>query len=188
MTTSDACSSMCAAPSQPARGRLLVRSLTSRRRSADNNGMQRPAGTTWSSRRFARLLGRACPPPAAADAEVRQRLLLPGGEARVRRRDRRSPGSETHAGGVMSEQDMTRRRFVRRAAAGAFGLALAGPRLARPDGAKRLEGVFPIMQTPFTGADRLDTETLAREVEFLDRCGVHGVVWPQLASEYFDLT
>jgi len=88
----------------------------------------------------------------------------------------------------MSEQDITRRRFVRRAAAGAFGLALAGPRLARPDGAKRLEGVFPIMQTPFTGADRLDTETLAREVEFLDRCGVHGVVWPQLASEYFDLT
>jgi 4-hydroxy-tetrahydrodipicolinate synthase len=28
---------------------------------------------------------------------------------------------------------------------------------------------------------------LAREVKFMDRAGVHGVVWPQLASEYFEL-
>ena len=40
------------------------------------------------------------------------------------------------------------------------------------------------MQTPFTGSGKLDTETLAKEVKFLDKCGVHGVVWPQLASEW----
>jgi dihydrodipicolinate synthase/N-acetylneuraminate lyase len=53
---------------------------------------------------------------------------------------------------------------------------------------KLLAGVFPIVQTPFTSDDKLDTKTLADEIRFLGRCGVHGVVWPQLASEYFDLT
>src|SRR5262249_44250187 len=33
-----------------------------------------------------------------------------------------------------------------------------------------------------------DYEDLEREVDFLDRCGVHGMVWPQLASEYGQLT
>ena len=43
------------------------------------------------------------------------------------------------------------------------------------------------MQTPFTDSDKLDTEVLAKEVKFLDKCGVHGVVWPQLASEWSTL-
>jgi 4-hydroxy-tetrahydrodipicolinate synthase len=43
------------------------------------------------------------------------------------------------------------------------------------------------MQTPFTNSDKLDTEVLAKEVKFLDKCGVHGVVWPQLASEWSTL-
>jgi 4-hydroxy-tetrahydrodipicolinate synthase len=55
-------------------------------------------------------------------------------------------------------------------------------------GATRFEGIYPIMQTPFTTSDAVDMEVLARQVRFMDRCGVHGVVWPQLASEYASLT
>jgi len=51
-------------------------------------------------------------------------------------------------------------------------------------GERRLAGVFPIMQTPFSDSGALDVETLAREVRFLDRIGVQGMVWPQLASEF----
>ncbi|MBI3683742.1 MAG: dihydrodipicolinate synthase family protein [Acidobacteria bacterium] len=54
--------------------------------------------------------------------------------------------------------------------------------------AKHLAGVFPIVQTPFTDDNKLDTRTLAEEIRFLDRTGVQGVVWPQLASEYYTLT
>src|SRR5213593_3959235 len=76
---------------------------------------------------------------------------------------------------------MTHRRDFLKAAA--FGLAAA--RLHA--GSKELRGIFPIMQTPFTDAGKLDTETLAKEVKFLDKCGAHGVVWPQLASEWSEL-
>jgi 4-hydroxy-tetrahydrodipicolinate synthase len=76
---------------------------------------------------------------------------------------------------------MTHRRDFLKAAG--FGLAAA----KLDAGSKELRGIFPIMQTPFTGAGKLDTETLAKEVKFLDRCGVHGVVWPQLASEWSTL-
>lgn len=53
---------------------------------------------------------------------------------------------------------------------------------------KPLRGIFPIMQTPFTGTNQLDLPVLAKQVQFLDRAGVHGMVWPQLASEYSTLT
>ena len=49
---------------------------------------------------------------------------------------------------------------------------------------KPIRGVFPIMSTPFTESKAIDYEDLVHEVEFMDRCGVHGMVWPQLASEY----
>jgi dihydrodipicolinate synthase/N-acetylneuraminate lyase len=54
--------------------------------------------------------------------------------------------------------------------------------------ARRLEGIFPIMQTPFTDAGSVDLDTLAREVQFLHRMGVQGMTWPQLASEWPALT
>src|SRR3954452_4504513 len=44
------------------------------------------------------------------------------------------------------------------------------------------------MANPYTEANAVDFEDLAREVDFLDRCGTHGMVWPQLASEYSKLT
>jgi Dihydrodipicolinate synthase/N-acetylneuraminate lyase len=52
---------------------------------------------------------------------------------------------------------------------------------------KPLRGIFPILQSPYSNSGQLDTETLAKEVKFLDRLGVHGVVWPQLASEWSEL-
>lgn len=54
--------------------------------------------------------------------------------------------------------------------------------------AKPIRGVFPIMSTPYTADKAVDYDDLVKEVEFLDRCGVHGMVWPQLASEYFTLS
>ena len=52
----------------------------------------------------------------------------------------------------------------------------------------RLRGIFPIMQTPFSDSGALDLETLAREVQFLHRIGVQGMTWPQMASEWPQLT
>ena len=76
---------------------------------------------------------------------------------------------------------MTNRREFLQAAA--FSLVAAK---LRAD-IKAMRGIFPIMQTPYTEAGQLDTEVLAKEVEFLDRAGAHGVVWPQLASEWSEL-
>ena len=52
----------------------------------------------------------------------------------------------------------------------------------------RLQGIFPIMQTPFAESGALDLETLAHEVQFLHRIGVQGMTWPQMASEWPQLT
>src|SRR6267143_4926287 len=77
---------------------------------------------------------------------------------------------------------MTHRRDFLKAAAFSIGAAKLTA------GSKELRGIFPIMQTPYTESNRLDTEVLAKEVKFLDKCGAHGVVWPQLASEWSELT
>ena len=52
----------------------------------------------------------------------------------------------------------------------------------------QFRGVYPIMQTPYNDSGALDFETLAKQTEWLDRTGTHGIVWPQLASEYARLT
>lgn len=59
---------------------------------------------------------------------------------------------------------------------------------AVPPAPKPLRGIFPIAQSPFTEANELDLDALARQVRFLDRCGAHGIVWPQLASEWDTLS
>ena len=83
-----------------------------------------------------------------------------------------------------------RREFLRLLASGAVGVALQGGRLVsfQKSGAKPLRGIFPIGQTPFTDSDQLDLATLVKELEFIDRGGVHGFVWPQMASETLSLT
>ena len=79
--------------------------------------------------------------------------------------------------------------YTRRQLIAGLGMAALGSRLpaaTHPD--KPMRGVFIIMATPYTESNAVDNEDLAREVDFLDRCGVHGMVWPQLASEYSKLT
>ena len=48
---------------------------------------------------------------------------------------------------------------------------------------KSLRGAFMILATPYTASNSIDYDDLRDEVEFLDLCGVHGMVWPQNASE-----
>ena len=55
-------------------------------------------------------------------------------------------------------------------------------------GSKPLRGIFPIAQTPFTASGQIDLDSLVEELRFLDRGGVHGFVWPQIASEWATLT
>ena len=78
-----------------------------------------------------------------------------------------------------SVTSMNRRHFLALAGASTFtGFAKTS---------RTIEGVFPIVHTPFTTSNEIDMETLAAEVRFFDKCGVQGIVWPQLASEYFTL-
>lgn len=53
---------------------------------------------------------------------------------------------------------------------------------------KKFEGIFPIVQTPYTKDNKIAFNELEDEVKFLDKTGVHGIVWPQRASEYQFLT
>jgi 4-hydroxy-tetrahydrodipicolinate synthase len=78
----------------------------------------------------------------------------------------------------------TRRQLLER-----LGSALLASKFVLKAAAtKPLRGAFPIMATPYTEAKAIDYEDLAGEVDFLVRCGVQGMVWPQLASEYVFLT
>lgn len=74
-------------------------------------------------------------------------------------------------------------------------IAVAGATAARAFPAtavtsKPMRGAFIIMATPYKDNRKkeVDFEDLAREVDFLDRCEVQGMVWPQMASEYNFLT
>src|SRR3954453_20090743 len=78
----------------------------------------------------------------------------------------------------------TRRECLMLAAAGIVtrgGVRAAGAAGAG-EAAKPMRGAFMILTTPFTAAGAVDWEDLVREVEFCDRCGVHGIVWPQGSS------
>ena len=79
-----------------------------------------------------------------------------------------------------------RRAFLRTLGAGALGLAFSG--VGQTAQTKPLRGVFPIGQTPFTQADKLDLECLANEVKFCNRYKVHGFAWPQIASGWATLS
>jgi dihydrodipicolinate synthase/N-acetylneuraminate lyase len=78
---------------------------------------------------------------------------------------------------------MTRRELI-----ATLGVVAAVPRLTASEHGKTMRGVFPIMATPYTESKAVDYEDLAREVEYLDRCKVPGMVWPQLFGETFELT
>ena len=52
-----------------------------------------------------------------------------------------------------------------------------GADLKTPSG-KPLRGLYPIIQTPFTAEDKLDTAALAAEVKWLNKGRVAGLIWP----------
>ena len=84
------------------------------------------------------------------------------------------------------------KRYTRRdwlAAAGSAALLSSSEEaVAAAPAEKDLRGAFIILSTPFTESKALDYEDLAREVQFLDKCGVQGLVWPQFSSELVQLT
>ena len=81
-----------------------------------------------------------------------------------------------------------RRDFLKVLSASAWATLAAGE-LAAADkpGSKPIRGLFPIGSSPFTDSNQLDLECLAAEIKFLNRGGVHGVIWPQIASEWTTL-
>jgi len=66
--------------------------------------------------------------------------------------------------------------------------AQALPAAAGGSPAKPMRGAFMILNTPFTEAQAVDWDDLAREVAFVDRCGAQGIVWPQGSSGVATLT
>ena len=83
-----------------------------------------------------------------------------------------------------------RRGFLRVFGGSAAALSLPGFSVssAAETSRKKLAGVFPIGFSPFTGQDKLDLDGLAAQVRFCNRGGVHGFVWPQLASAWSTLS
>jgi len=98
---------------------------------------------------------------------------------------------------IESENLLNRRAFLRSAGALVLGASIrpvsgraaepAGVQLATPSG-KPLRGLYPILETPFTADDKLDTETLAAEVEFCNRGRLGGMIWPVFASSWSTLS
>ena len=80
-----------------------------------------------------------------------------------------------------------RRDFLRTMGIGVAGLALSNSAL-RASPARPLRGLFPIGFTPFTPDNKMDLEGLAAQVKFCNRGGVHGLMWPQNASGWTNLS
>ena len=51
-----------------------------------------------------------------------------------------------------------------------------------------LAGIYQILQTPFDENGAIDWESFARQIEYCMAAGVHGLVAPALASEFFTLS
>jgi 4-hydroxy-tetrahydrodipicolinate synthase len=90
----------------------------------------------------------------------------------------------------MASGALRRREFLGTTAAAVLGAAFwrcsAGS--SPKESFERFQGIFPIVQTPYTDDGKVDFEILAKEAAFLDKTGVHGIVWPQRASQYQHLS
>jgi len=80
-----------------------------------------------------------------------------------------------------------RRDFLQMFGLGVAGFALSNGGL-RAAPSKPLRGLFPIGFTPFTPDNKIDLEGLAAQVKFCNRGGVHGLMWPQNASGWTNLS
>lgn len=84
---------------------------------------------------------------------------------------------------------MTRRRMIWLAMAGASGMVLgasgqespntAGASVGAETADPKLQGPYLILSTPFTATGEVDFEGLAREARYVDWCGCPGMIWPQ---------
>jgi 4-hydroxy-tetrahydrodipicolinate synthase len=81
---------------------------------------------------------------------------------------------------------MNRRQFLGNAAVAAAAAQIGLGAVAGKQ--RRLAGLFPIAFSPFTPDNKLDLDGLAGQVKFCNRGGVHGLVWPQLASAWSTLS
>lgn len=96
-------------------------------------------------------------------------------------------------------------RYTRRDSLKLMGSAVVGSKLvpgaqplsAQTDGVRTvragsvdedMRGIFVIMSTPYTESGAVHYDDLAFQVEWLDRAGAHGLVWPQNSSDYPRLT
>ncbi len=52
----------------------------------------------------------------------------------------------------------------------------------------KLAGIYQILQTPFSDQGDIDWDSFARQIAFCVAAGVHGLVVPALASEFFTLS
>lgn len=98
------------------------------------------------------------------------------------------------------ENKLGRRAFLQSAGAAALSTGLLTPTasIAAPGdvkganlktrSGKPLRGLYPIVATPFTPDDKLDTECLAKEVKFLNKGKVNGMIWPVFASAWGTLS
>lgn len=86
----------------------------------------------------------------------------------------------------------SRRGFLVGACATAGALVLqanlAEASVPKSPNGKALAGVFPIGWTPCTRDNKLDTDAMVREMQFLNRGKVAGMAWPQNASGWKSLT
>ncbi|MDO4575487.1 MAG: dihydrodipicolinate synthase family protein [Planctomycetia bacterium] len=55
-------------------------------------------------------------------------------------------------------------------------------------GDPRVRGPFPILSTPFTEKGELDYDVLAKQAQFVDKCGCSGMIWPQSGDSVDYLT
>jgi len=86
-------------------------------------------------------------------------------------------------------------RVSRRECLGALASVAALPYVGQREAAsaakpatKPMRGAFMILTTPFTADGAVDWADLTREVEFVNRAGGQGVVWPQGSSSVASLT
>jgi 4-hydroxy-tetrahydrodipicolinate synthase len=80
----------------------------------------------------------------------------------------------------------SRRQFLRAAAISAAAAKIGMGAVAGQQ--RTLAGLFPIAFSPFTPDNKLDLDGLAAEMKFCNRGGVHGIIWPQLASAWSTLS
>ena len=80
---------------------------------------------------------------------------------------------------------ISRRECLLTLGSAAIGAQLSQTALAAPDSHKAMRGVFIILNTPFMPSGEIDWDDLVREVDFVERGGCSGIVWPHEKTRIF---